>query len=107
MTDKTERPTVTFDANEWRSVIISNLQRAVQFTNENNQITPELVGQFNSHLDRIKVFVSAWQASQQPAAEVKAAPANAPEVKTANGVEPPRVKRKYTKRAKTWQEAVQ
>ena len=67
----TDKPTVTFDAEEWRSVILSNLGRAHQFVTQTQVISTANAEAFIQHLDRIKVFVGAWHAAQ-PAATKQA-----------------------------------
>lgn len=90
MTEK--KDTLSLDANEWRSMIIHNLQRGVEFVNGNGQITPDGIVAFSLHLDRIKVLVGAWHAAAPPASPGQAqAPEAQPQVATqANGAVPKR-----------------
>jgi hypothetical protein len=87
----TEKPTVALTSNEWRSLIVCNLQEGITFTNGNGQLTAEGVSSFSAHLDKIKTYLHAWHASNPPqAAQGEGAPQPQPEVPTpqANGAAP-------------------
>lgn len=84
----TEKNTLTLDANEWRSMIIHNLQRGIEFVNGSGQITSDGIVAFSQHLDRIKVLVGAWHAAAPPAVNGQAQATNPEAQPQVNGAVP-------------------
>ena len=108
MTDKPS--TLSLAAQEWRTLIVSNLAQATDFVQKNEQIISEGETMLNTHLERVKALVTAWRLSSPPVQvqtppEMDANAIQAAKVQSAvNGTNEPipfaRTKRKYTRRAK-------